>query len=103
MARQRAFTDADVRNPEIAAQIGEVIEKAYEEARNANICLDSCVELALEFICDNGEAVWGYYFADHDTRTIFWYEDYESGSMNLIRGVHRKDHISKFFSWNAFL
>ncbi|KAJ8596063.1 hypothetical protein M405DRAFT_837420 [Rhizopogon salebrosus TDB-379] len=54
---------------------GQAIEKAYEEVRRADISLHPSVELAMELGKDGR---WGYYFADHDRRLIFWFEDHES-------------------------
>jgi hypothetical protein len=60
------------------------------------------IELALELITDDGEE-WGYYFADHDKRIIFWFEDHESRPlMNKVRGVECKSHISEFFLRRSF-
>ncbi|KAG1776247.1 hypothetical protein EV702DRAFT_1230424 [Suillus placidus] len=98
--KQRVFTDADVRDPVTAAKIGEAIKKAYRKVHEANICMHPLVELALELI---GEEKWGYYFADHDKRVVFWFEDHTSDPlMNKIRGVERKSHVSEFFPWIAF-
>jgi hypothetical protein len=93
IAHQRVFTDANVRDPEIAIKIGKAMEKAYEEARHADISLSPSVELALELMGDDS---WGYYFADHDRRVIFWFEDHHSlYLLNSVRGVERKSHVSE--------
>ncbi|OJA08948.1 hypothetical protein AZE42_07505 [Rhizopogon vesiculosus] len=85
---KRVFTEANVRNPEIATEIGKAAEKAYEEVRRADISLHPSVELALELMNDDS---WGYYFADHERRVIFWFEDYRLRS--YVRGVERKSHV----------
>ncbi|KAG1859589.1 hypothetical protein DFJ58DRAFT_682285 [Suillus subalutaceus] len=90
-SHKRVLTDANVRNPETTVKIDKAVEKAYEEARNANIPLDPSVELGLELIVENDEEMWGYYFVDHERRVIFWFEDYLL--MNNVRGVERKSHI----------
>lgn len=60
------------------------------------------IELALELITDDGEE-WGYYFADHDKRIIFWFDDHESRPlMNKVRGVECKSHISEFSPRRSF-
>ncbi|KAG1751122.1 hypothetical protein EDB19DRAFT_1903981 [Suillus lakei] len=95
---QRVFTDADIRDPGTAVKIGKAVEKAYEEARNANIFLHSSVELALELIEQDGEEMCGYYFVDHGRRVIFWFEDYKSDLLMCnIRGVERKSHITLLY------
>ncbi|KAG2139280.1 hypothetical protein DEU56DRAFT_707667, partial [Suillus clintonianus] len=91
---KRVFTDADVRDPETAIKLGKAVEKVYEEARDANIVLHPSVELALELIVKDGAESWGYYFADHERRVIFWFKDHKSHSlMRRVRGVKRKSHI----------
>ncbi|KAG1737411.1 hypothetical protein EDB19DRAFT_1637011 [Suillus lakei] len=95
----RVFTDVDARDPETAVKLGIAVEKAKEEAGNAEITLDPHVELALELITKkDGRWMWGYYFVDHKKRVIFWFEDHRSFElMNNVRGVERKSHVSEFF------
>ncbi|KAG2139271.1 hypothetical protein DEU56DRAFT_944095, partial [Suillus clintonianus] len=91
---QRVFTDANLRDPETAVKLAKAVEKVYEEAHSADIFLHPSVELALELIVKDGSESWGYYFADHERRVIFWFEDHESHSlMNAVRGVECKSHI----------
>ncbi|KAG2030680.1 hypothetical protein BDR03DRAFT_1016879 [Suillus americanus] len=91
---KRVFTDANVRDPGISVKIDKAVEKAYEEARNANIPLDPFVELGLELMVEDDEEMWGYYFVDHKRRVIFWFEDHRSHLLtNDVRGVERKSHI----------
>ncbi|KAG1762766.1 hypothetical protein EDD22DRAFT_889980 [Suillus occidentalis] len=92
--KERVFTDADVRESVIADKIGEAVKEAYRRVHEANIAMHPLIELALELITDDGEEKWGYYFADHDKRIIFWFEDHESRPlMNKVRGVECKSHI----------
>ncbi|KAG1833999.1 hypothetical protein DFJ58DRAFT_735976 [Suillus subalutaceus] len=89
----KVFTDANVRNPETAVRIGKALEKAYEEARNANIFLHPSIELVLELM-EKGNEECGYYFVDHEKRVIFWFQDHKSDLLMCnIRGVERKSHI----------
>ncbi|KAG0696391.1 hypothetical protein DFH29DRAFT_1082912 [Suillus ampliporus] len=91
---ERVFTDANVRDPVTAAKIDKAVEKAHEEARKAGISLDPSMELGLELMEVDGKEMWGYYFADHDRRVIFWFEDHESSLlMNGVRGVEHKSHV----------
>lgn len=91
--KERVFTDADVRESVIAGKIGEAVKEAYRKVHEANIAMHPLIELALELISDDGET-WGYYFADHDKRIIFWFEDHKSRPlMNKVRGVECKSHI----------
>ncbi|KAG2034509.1 hypothetical protein BDR03DRAFT_900965 [Suillus americanus] len=90
---KRVFTDANVRNPEIAVRIGKAVEKAYEEARNANIFLHPSIELVLELMEKDNEKC-GYYFVDHEKHVIFWFQDHKSDLLMCnIRGVERKSHV----------
>ncbi|KAG2134375.1 hypothetical protein BD769DRAFT_1572285 [Suillus cothurnatus] len=90
---KRVFTDADVRNPGTAVRIGKAVEKAYEEARNANIFLDPSVELVLELMEKDSEEC-GYYFVDHEKRIIFWFQDHKSDLLMCnICGVERESHV----------
>ncbi|KAG1861805.1 hypothetical protein DFJ58DRAFT_247854 [Suillus subalutaceus] len=89
--KERVFTDADVRDH---VTIGEAIKEAHRKAREANISMPRLVELVLERIVTDGVEKWGYYFADHDKRVVFWFEDHTSDLlMNKIRGVERKSHV----------
>ncbi|KAG2338035.1 hypothetical protein BDR05DRAFT_969624 [Suillus weaverae] len=91
---KRVFTDANVRDPKTVVKVDKAIETAYEEARKTIIPWDASVELALELIVEQGEEYWGYYFADHEKRVIFWFEDHKSFElMNNVRGVKRKSHV----------
>ncbi|KAG2353922.1 hypothetical protein BDR07DRAFT_1382676 [Suillus spraguei] len=93
---KRVLTDANVRDPETTSKIDKAIEKAYEEARNANTLLDPFVELGLELVVEDGKDIWGYYFADHQRRVIFWFEDYKIFElMDNVRVVKRKSHVKK--------
>ncbi|KAG2048579.1 hypothetical protein BDR06DRAFT_757383 [Suillus hirtellus] len=90
---KRVFTDADIRTPGMVDNIGKAVDKAYKEVENAGIDLDPSVELVLEFMNGDHEE-WGYYFADHDRRIIFWFEAHKSSDLiGGVRGVKCADHI----------
>ncbi|KAG2344560.1 hypothetical protein BDR05DRAFT_947258 [Suillus weaverae] len=90
---KRVFTDADIRASGMVENIGKAIEKAYKEVENAGIDLHPSVELVLELVEGDREE-WGYYFADHDSHVIFWFEDHRSGDLiGNVRGVKCADHI----------
>ncbi|KIK45677.1 hypothetical protein CY34DRAFT_801301 [Suillus luteus UH-Slu-Lm8-n1] len=95
----RVFTDVDVQDPELETAVstmGEAVKQAYEEARKADT-FHASVELTLERIIEeDGKEKWGYYFADHDRRVIFWLEPRIVTSGDLldnVRGVKRKSHV----------
>ncbi|KAG0699793.1 hypothetical protein DFH29DRAFT_1001648 [Suillus ampliporus] len=88
----RVFTDVNVRVDEIAVKMGKIAEKAYEEAHKADV-FDPSVELALERMEVDGKETWGYYFADHHRRVVFWSEPHESVHlMGNVRGVNHESH-----------
>jgi hypothetical protein len=95
ISHQRVFTDADIRTPGMVTSIEKAVEKAYKEMKDADIILNPYFELVLELI--DGEE-WGYYFADHVSRVIFWFEAHKSSYLiGNVRGVKCSDHISEFF------
>ncbi|KAG1866060.1 hypothetical protein F4604DRAFT_1956841 [Suillus subluteus] len=92
-SHKRVFTDADIRASGMVDNIGKAVEKAYKEVENAGIKFRSSVELVLEPMEGDREE-WGYYFADHDSRVIFWFEAHQSGDLiGNVRGVKCGDHI----------
>ncbi|KAG1775696.1 hypothetical protein EV702DRAFT_1007431 [Suillus placidus] len=92
-SHKRVFTDADIRASGMVENIGKAIEKAYKEVENAGIDFHPSVELVLELV-EEGREEWGYYFADHDNRVIFWFEAHRSGDLiGNVRGVKCADHI----------
>ncbi|KAG0695218.1 hypothetical protein DFH29DRAFT_880177 [Suillus ampliporus] len=74
----RVFIDADIQALGTRDKIDEVVEKAYEEARNAGIALDPSVELVLNLREENSREKWGYYFADHNKHVVFWFKAHRS-------------------------
>ncbi|KAG2034176.1 hypothetical protein BDR03DRAFT_1013654 [Suillus americanus] len=105
----RVFTDVDVRDPGTAVTMGtmgEVVKQAYKEARKADT-FHASVELTLELVEVDGKEKWGYYFADHDRRVIFWLEPHNSRDLlDNVRGVKRKSHVRYALEsqyWSSFL
>ncbi|KAG1740186.1 uncharacterized protein EDB91DRAFT_1133546 [Suillus paluster] len=93
-SNHRVFTDVNVRTDEIAVKMGKIAEKAYAEARDAGIILHPSVELVLELMEEDGKEIWGYYFADHDRRVIFWFQVHRSSDlMGNVRGVKCNNHV----------
>ncbi|OJA08211.1 hypothetical protein AZE42_06851 [Rhizopogon vesiculosus] len=90
---KRVFTDANVRDSRTATKVSRAAEKAYKEAHKADVTLPTSVELGLELM-PNDDSTLGYYFANHDKRVVFWFEDYESHLlMSNVRGVEHESHI----------
>ncbi|KAG2145855.1 hypothetical protein DEU56DRAFT_853593 [Suillus clintonianus] len=94
--KERVFTDANVRDPVIAAKASAAVEEAHRKVHEANISNDihPLVELALELITNDGAEKWGYYFVDHNKRVIFWFQDHTSDFLiNKVRGVEHESHV----------
>lgn len=103
ISHQRVFTDADIRTSGMVANIDRAVKEAYKEAEGAGINFPPSVELVLELM----EGEWGYYFADHDNRVIFWFGAHRSNHLiGNVRGVKCADHISELspgtFSRSSF-
>jgi len=76
--------------------MGEVVKQVYKKARKADIFHVS-IEIALERVEVDGKEKWGYYFADHDKRVVFWLEPHKSRDLlDNVRGVKRQSHVSEF-------
>ncbi|KAG2131682.1 hypothetical protein DEU56DRAFT_454610 [Suillus clintonianus] len=91
---KRVFTDADIRAPDMVAKMGKAVDKVYKEAENASIDLHPSVELVLELTEGGADEEWGYYFADHNERVIFWFEPNRSSDLiGNVRGVKCRNHI----------
>ena len=45
----------------------------------------------------NSEQTWFYYFVDHDTRAVFWVEDFDLAKLmpGHVFGVTEDSHISE--------
>jgi hypothetical protein len=101
ISHQRVFTYANVRDYETTVKMDDVAKKAYREARIVNAFLDrSSVELVLEGM-KGEDSKWGYYFADHDKRVIFWLKPHKSKElMGNVQGVNSASHISECFLSN---
>ncbi|KAG2124706.1 hypothetical protein BD769DRAFT_863834 [Suillus cothurnatus] len=93
-SNHRVFTYANVRDYETTVKMDDVAKKAYREARIVNAFLDrSSVELVLEGM-KGEDSKWGYYFADHDKRVIFWLKPHKSKElMGNVQGVNSASHI----------
>jgi hypothetical protein len=73
--------------------MGEVVKQVYKKARKADIFHVS-IEIALERVEVDGKEKWGYYFADHDKRVVFWLEPHKSRDLlDNVRGVKRQSHV----------
>ncbi|KAG2119360.1 hypothetical protein DEU56DRAFT_929013 [Suillus clintonianus] len=92
-SNRKVFTYANIQGPGTAVEMDEIAKKAYEEAHKANV-FRSSVELTLERMMVGEDEKWGYYFADHDKRVVFWLKPYKSEELiGNVRGVNGASHI----------
>jgi hypothetical protein len=52
------------------------------------------------FETEDNETIWGYYYVDHHTRTLFWLHYYECGDTLLreVYGANEEGHVSAYFT-----
>jgi len=93
--QRRVLTDAYLYDPEVFATIVDCICQLDEIVQAKNILQWSNVDLVLDLTSDeNGEKMCGYYFADHQNRTLFWLEAFDASSLlEEVRGVTSLAHI----------
>ncbi|KAF9225083.1 hypothetical protein BS17DRAFT_879243 [Gyrodon lividus] len=94
---QRIFTDADIRQPQIAKQIASYADglRQLVEKRHPGI-VTTDTELALELSDEeNKEESCKYYYVDHQKRVLFWAHEFipEVESMENVKGVSNLGHV----------
>ncbi|TFY82261.1 hypothetical protein EWM64_g1751 [Hericium alpestre] len=96
-SERHIFTDAYVYDPLIADEAEQFIAHLDEILKLYSKSLPPNYELVLEIEpWDDGEfqLMWGYYYIDHDTRSQFWLEEFESADLIWeLDGVSTFSHI----------
>jgi hypothetical protein len=104
MSVQKIFTDAHLYNPDILLHATAFIRRIDDLKRIKNVQLDA--ELVLEITPDDqGMLQCGYYFVDHQTRSLFWLEEFEAEDLTYeIKGLSSAAHLSTRITFSfAFL
>ena len=90
------FTDTDMHD----IALKEEMEVFYSYLQNILriddlIIPSSNFDLVLDIMPDGDRIQWSYYYACHDTRCLFWLEEYDAGPMTSeIDGVESPAHLS---------
>ncbi|KAI9446149.1 hypothetical protein H4582DRAFT_2069488 [Lactarius indigo] len=91
------YTDVYMYDPNLSAEIHAFDAYLDRELRQADLRLPTDdYDLVLDIIeMGDNEVVWGYYYVDHVSRTLFWMDFYECGDSLLrdVRGVREPGHV----------
>lgn len=74
---QRALTRANLSSPALRESIEDALDLIRSKEHAYGLPLPSDIELVLEQI---DSITWGYYYANNETRTVFWLEGTQGGS-----------------------
>jgi hypothetical protein len=89
----RIITKADLFDPETMKQITHWVNVFYERLTDEQIALSDSTDLFLQ-LGDPGEPEsCGYYFIDHDKRTMFWIDSFDPENLGLSH-VTSTSHLS---------
>ncbi|TFK34470.1 hypothetical protein BDQ12DRAFT_738210 [Crucibulum laeve] len=95
--QKRIFTDANLYDPNLLDHITTDIAIIYDFIRTQSIELAPTVDLVLDLVYDEEhELIDRYYFADHQSRTIFFLDEidgYDLPAWHQIEGVTAHSHI----------
>jgi len=97
---QRIYTDANLYDPEeltvIAESANQILTDLKNKAVDDNVMLPTDVELVLEIIPQGPEKICGYYFVNHNSRCLFWLEEFDAEQIcNDIKVVVSLSHLRK--------
>ncbi|KAK0495035.1 hypothetical protein EDD18DRAFT_291769 [Armillaria luteobubalina] len=95
---KRSFTGVDLRNGEKLQRIMKYLDDIYEFIHKNHIIIRADVDLVFEIVKDpdSGEECCAYYFASHDTRSIFWLDDFDMNYLitwDEVKGVTEPSHV----------
>ncbi|KAH7924789.1 hypothetical protein BV22DRAFT_1119960 [Leucogyrophana mollusca] len=93
---KRIFTDANLFKHKNLDVINACAEQIYDHAKTQGIELTRESELVLEILGERNAKQWqcGYYFVEHETRSLFWAHPYEAEPIfGGVKGVKSASHI----------
>ncbi|KAK0241113.1 hypothetical protein EDD85DRAFT_389731 [Armillaria nabsnona] len=95
---KRAFTGVDLCNRGKLQRIMKYLDYIYEFIRANDIIIPANADLVFELVQDpdNGEECCAYYFANHDTRSVFWLDDFDTNYLitwHEVKGVTEPSHV----------
>ncbi len=74
------------------------LDYIYEFIRANDIIIPANADLVFELVRDpdSGEQCCAYYFANHDTRSVFWLDDFDMNYLitwDEVKGVTEPSHV----------
>jgi hypothetical protein len=75
------------------------IKQIEDFVYNQHVTLPNNTELVLELVPQDGDSPWmcGYYFIDHESRSLFWPEEFEADYLlQEVKGVTQAYQISEY-------
>src|SRR5947209_125773 len=88
---QRIVTELDIRQSDNAKKIERAFNALHLLAKDKNINIPKTAELMLGISDDDD--TYGYYFVDHDSKSLFWAEDHKPNIFGDVP-AKEKSHIS---------
>ncbi|KAK0195992.1 hypothetical protein F5146DRAFT_313295 [Armillaria mellea] len=95
---KRTFTGVDLCNLGKLQLVMEYLTDIYRFIRENHIIIPANADLVFELVRDpdSGEQCCAYYFANHDTRSVFWLDDFEGSYLitwDEVKGVTEPSHV----------
>ncbi|TCD59975.1 hypothetical protein EIP91_010954 [Steccherinum ochraceum] len=95
---RRIYTDAYLCDTRIHAQVESCIELLQAKLVEDVFTPPSSVDLVIEPpAADSDPLTWYYYFANHNSRALFWLEDYELSTADELSG--EPSHELEYLYW----
>jgi hypothetical protein len=101
MPFQRLFTDADMHDQTLKEEMEIFYSYLQKIVRDDGLVIPSQnYDLVLDITpADYNTIRWSYYYACHETRCLFWIEEYDTGYMtDELQGVESLAHLSASLS-----
>ena len=98
MPLQRLFTDTDMYNSDLREEMQLFYLYLQQVLRIGRLTIPSGnYDLVLDIVpTEDGKVVWSYYYACHETRCLFWLEQYDGAYMiSELEGVESPAHVSE--------
>jgi hypothetical protein len=94
LAPQQVFTDIDLTRSGTLAKIEEYTN--HLRAKECRVLQISPLPRTQLVIHLNVKGQWCYYFVNHDSRVLFWVDDFDATELlEDLRGVVANSHISE--------
>lgn len=102
MLPQRVFTEANLYDDALHSAVHSNLDDIDDFLRVHNIQRSPRDDLVLELVKqDDGKIETSYYFANHDTRVIYFLDEFDACNLPVwpeVQGVTSPTHISAFFA-----